>query len=137
MVGVTQAGQPICRSDALSECGSGVRFDIRWNGAIRPAFVVRHHGKVYAYLNQCAHRQLELDWAPSQFFDASGDYLICAMHGARYLPGTGVCTGGPCRGGRLNSLTVDEADGLVFLRSKDALHLMTSQLGEETARHTS
>ena len=61
-------------------------------------------------LNRCAHVPMELDWAEGQFFESSGLYLMCATHGAIYAPDTGKCVGGPCRGGRLRALQVDERD---------------------------
>ena len=36
----------------------------------------------------------------------------CATHGAAYLPETGECAGGPCRGG-LVKITLTESDGMV------------------------
>ena len=79
---------------------------------------------VYAYLNRCAHRRLELDWLPCHYFDAAGEYLICAAHGARYFPATGLCAGGPCGGGRLIALPIAEARGVVVLQPEDKLHLV-------------
>jgi nitrite reductase/ring-hydroxylating ferredoxin subunit len=40
--------------------------------------------------------------------------LICSTHGAMYLP-SGRCVGGPCSGRGLVPLSVEEADGKVFL----------------------
>jgi nitrite reductase/ring-hydroxylating ferredoxin subunit len=106
----------ICASGELAEGGDGVRFELEWNGEIAPAFVIRHGGRVYAYLNRCAHIAMELDWKPGKFFDGDGDYLICSTHGALYAPDTGACRGGPCRGAALIGLNVFEADGKVYIR---------------------
>lgn len=106
----------ICASNALVEGGDGVRFEIDWNGNAAPAFAIRHGGRVYAYLNRCAHIAMELDWKPGKFFDADGEYLICSTHGALYAPATGACRGGPCRGAALVGLDVFEADGNVYMR---------------------
>ena len=106
----------ICRSDQLVERGKGWRFEIETSdGTAVPAFAVRYRGKVYAYLNRCAHVGVQMDWAEGEFFDVSGLYLVCATHGAAYLPETGRCASGPCRGGRLQPLEVTEADGAVYL----------------------
>ena len=32
-----------------------MRFAVEQNGETLPAFVIRHQGQVYAYLNRCAH----------------------------------------------------------------------------------
>jgi nitrite reductase/ring-hydroxylating ferredoxin subunit len=73
-------------------------------------FFVRYDGVAYGYLNRCAHVPMELDWNEGQFFESSGLYLMCATHGAIYAPDTGKCVGGPCRGGRLRPVHVDERD---------------------------
>ena len=88
----------ICASDALVEQGRGVRFEIERFGKPQPAFVVRYEGRPYAFLNQCGHVPVELDWQEGEFFDDSRLYLICATHGALYHPASGACVGGRCAG---------------------------------------
>jgi nitrite reductase/ring-hydroxylating ferredoxin subunit len=106
----------ICASGELAERGDGVRFELEWDGETVPAFAIRHGGRVYAYLNRCAHIAMELDWKQGKFFDAAGDYLICSTHGALYAPESGACRGGPCRGAKLVDLNVFEAGGKVFIQ---------------------
>lgn len=115
IAGVVIPGQPICRSDALCNGGAGVRFEIGVGPGQEPAFVVRYDGRVYAYLNRCAHRQVELDWVEGQFFDAEGRHLICATHGATYRPENGQCVAGPCGGARLTPVAVHEEAGEIRL----------------------
>ena len=117
MVGV------ICDSARLSEGGRGVRFTVRWRGEPASAFAIRYRGRVYAYLNRCAHRQVELDWDPDAFFTTDGASLICATHGARYAPDTGRCLDGPCGRSGLMALPVSEQDGQIRLGPGDELHL--------------
>lgn len=112
-------GELICPSAALAEGGAGVRFEVTGQGRALAAFVVRHDGRVYAYVNRCAHRGVELDWEPGQFFDRAGRYLICATHGALYEPKNGGCVGGPCGGG-LVKLPVIEKNNGVYLLAADA-----------------
>jgi nitrite reductase/ring-hydroxylating ferredoxin subunit len=106
----------ICASAALAEGGDGVRFEIERAGARVSAFAIRNEGKVHAYLNRCAHVGVELDWQPGKFFDSEGLVLICSSHGAIYGPATGKCLGGPCGGGGLEKLPVEERDGEVLLK---------------------
>ncbi len=113
--GVGDGARAICASGDLADGGDGIRFDIERKGETLPAFIIRHDGKVYAYLNRCAHIAMELDWKPGKFFDAEGEYLICSTHGALYAPESGACRGGPCRGAALKRLDVYEADGKVYL----------------------
>lgn len=112
----------ICASTSLTEGGKGVRFEIATESGPQSAFVVRHGGKVYGYFNRCAHIGIELDWQPGEFFDESGLYLVCATHGATYLPDSGRCIAGPCSGARLTQLEVCEQEGGVFLILKAEQH---------------
>ncbi len=118
----TQRGNPICESSALVDGGTGVRCTWVLAGQPLPAFVVRHGGTVFVYLNRCAHRGVELDWEHGRFFDLAGRWLMCATHGALYDPASGSCVGGPCRGARLVAVPVTESDGKVWLGGGDKIH---------------
>ncbi|SNS74711.1 Ferredoxin subunit of nitrite reductase or a ring-hydroxylating dioxygenase [Noviherbaspirillum humi] len=110
---------PICASADLEDGGKGVRFPVTAGGEDRTGFVVRHDGQVYGYLNRCAHVPIELDWNEGEFFESGGGYLMCSTHGALYVPSTGLCAGGPCRGGRLRPIQVTEADGQISWHPDD------------------
>jgi nitrite reductase/ring-hydroxylating ferredoxin subunit len=120
----------ICASNALKEGGKGVRFtltaDAKGNTGHNVGFVVRYDGKVYAYLNRCAHVPIELDWIEGEFFDSSGLYLMCATHGAIYEPETGYCVGGPCRGQRLQAISVIEKDHFVYWQTGNDLNIVSA-----------
>lgn len=105
----------ICDSEALAERMPGVRFALPELGRYVTGFVVRYAGKPYAYVNQCAHMPVELDWNEGDFFDLSQNYLICATHGARYQPDTGYCVMGPCAGRSLQPIVVHERDSKIFI----------------------
>lgn len=105
----------ICASRVLKDGQKGWRFDVEIGGKTFPAFAIRHRGRVHAFLNQCAHQGIELDWKEGYFFDIDGEFLICATHGALYYPDSGTCAGGPCAGGALISLAVSERDDIVHL----------------------
>lgn len=113
---MADAQRLICPSSALVDGGDGVRFEVPGVDRPQPAFVVRHRGGVHAFLNRCAHVPVELDWRPDKFFDLTGFYLICAVHGAHYELDQGRCVMGPCKGRSLTKLIVTEHDGNVFLR---------------------
>lgn len=110
----------ICASSDLVDAGPGVRFETRVQGEPAAAFAVRHEGKVHAYLNRCAHIAMELDWLPGAFFDAEGRDLICSTHGAVYSASSGKCLGGPCAGGSLVKLAVEERDGVILLIEEES-----------------
>jgi nitrite reductase/ring-hydroxylating ferredoxin subunit len=107
----------LCPSARLLERGAGHRFEVSVDGEAVGAFAVRHHGRVVAYLNRCAHVAMELDWTEGRFFDSDGETLLCATHGAAYDPADGRCLGGPCAGrGGLRGLQVVEREGVVYWR---------------------
>lgn len=106
----------ICRGSELADGGTGIRFELPGQPQPVSGFVVRHAGRVYAYVNRCPHAPTELDWDVGRFFDGTGSLLICSNHGATFLPDTGECIGGPCRGKRLASLGVEERDGMVYVK---------------------
>ena len=116
---MAQTERVICASAALTEGGPGVRFKLQMHGAPAAAFAIRYDGRVYAYLNSCAHIPVELDWMEGEFFDKAGLYLICATHGATYEPETGHCIMGPCKGQHLIAVKVEERGGQVYLMESE------------------
>lgn len=107
---------PLCNASDLVDGGEAVPFDINYAGQTCRAFAIRYEGLPHAYLNRCTHVAMELDWQPNQVFDDSGQWLLCASHGAAYRPDTGQCAGGPCQGG-LIKITLSENDGVVYWHS--------------------
>ena len=121
---MAEAKRLICPSLDLQERGTGIRFSVGTARGPVPAFVVRYRGTVQGYLNRCAHVRIELDAQPGEFFDMAGLYLVCATHGAAYVPETGYCIGGPCKGQRLIKLAVEERDGGVYLlENEETVHV--------------
>jgi len=102
----------LCHASDLQEGGEAVPFDVVFAGQTCRAFAIRFEGRAHAYLNRCSHVAMELDFQPNRFFDDTGQWLICATHGAVYRPDTGACRGGPCRGG-LVKIQIVEQDGVV------------------------
>jgi nitrite reductase/ring-hydroxylating ferredoxin subunit len=106
----------LCASADLLEGGSAVPFDVMYAGQTCRAFAVRFKGQPHAYLNRCTHVAMELDWQPNRFFDGTGQWLLCASHGAAYRPDDGACAGGPCRGG-LVKIELSQRQGAVYWHS--------------------
>lgn len=105
----------VLNSQDLLDGGQGLRFNMPIYGEYVTGFVIRYQNKVYAYVNQCAHVPVELDWEEGAFFTAQKDYLICATHGAHYLPNTGFCVMGPCKGKSLKPISVIEQDAKIIV----------------------
>lgn len=108
------AAQHLCASADLVERGDAVVFDVLEHREPVRAFALRFDGRVVAYLNRCVHVAAEMDWQPGRFLDGDGAFILCAIHGAAYEPGSGRCAGGPCGRGRLTPVEVDERDGEVY-----------------------
>lgn len=102
----------LCRVGDLLDSADAVPFDVMYLGRTCRAFAIRYAGQSHAYVNQCAHVPMEMDYQPNKFFDSTGHWLICATHGALYHPASGACAGGPCRGG-LKKIALTESDGVV------------------------
>ena len=81
----------------------------------RNVIVLRHQHSYFAYLNSCPHTGVTLNWGNDQFFDLSGTYLQCAMHGALFEPSTGYCVWGPCHRQYLLKVPVTVEDGEVYV----------------------
>ncbi len=112
----------LCDGAALAEGGRARLFDVLHRGEALRAFVLRHRGRAVAYLDRCAHQPREMDWNPGDFLDATRTVVVCALHGAEYDPADGRCVAGPCAGGRLVALAVEErADGVYWYPSRDTL----------------
>lgn len=80
------------------------------------AMLVNYEGKLVAYVNQCPHVGLSLDWIDNRFFTEDGRYLICANHGATFEPESGECIWGPCAGAALQSVPLDIEGQNIFAR---------------------
>ena len=103
---------PLCNSSDLRDSAEAVPFDVIFRGQTCRAFAIRFGGQTHAYINQCVHIPMEMDFQPNRFFDSTGEWLICSTHGATYQPDTGVCVAGPC-GGALTKIGVTEYHGVV------------------------
>ncbi|HEY2560314.1 MAG TPA: Rieske 2Fe-2S domain-containing protein [Caldimonas sp.] len=106
--------QRVCDAADLVERGRAVVFDVLHFGAPARAFALRFDGRVFAYLNRCAHVPTELDWQPGEFLDGDREFIVCAIHGAAYEAHSGRCIGGPCGRGRLLAIDVVEQDHAVW-----------------------
>jgi len=104
----------LCRADAIAE--GEARGFVHGSGVARRAVVVlRHRGRLAAYVNSCPHQGTPLELAPDRFFTATGDHLICHTHGALFRPEDGVCVAGPCAGQGLAAAPVALRDGAIWL----------------------
>ena len=102
---ITEGQVYLGRSDRLRDGGAAIVFDLSSDGFDR-GFAICFQGQIRAYRNRCPHAGSQLDWVEGDFFDESGDYLICATHGALFDPLSGKCVRGPCAGESLERLSI-------------------------------
>jgi nitrite reductase/ring-hydroxylating ferredoxin subunit len=74
--------------------------------------LVKQDGVVHGYRNSCPHVGVGLDWGDGNCMNGP-DQLICAMHGALFEAGSGLCIDGPCSGQSLQRVPVRIEDGRV------------------------
>jgi nitrite reductase/ring-hydroxylating ferredoxin subunit len=79
-------------------------------------FALKYEGAIYAYRNSCPHLGIELNWREDEFFDRDETLLQCATHGALFLPDSGECIAGPCRGQHLQTLPVRIEKGAIYVQ---------------------
>ena len=90
------------------------------DGDLESLILHRRGDGVRAWLNVCPHAGRRLDWAPGEFLRTKDGLLVCAVHGASFELGEGLCVAGPCRGEHLRAVAVEIRDGKVVLAA-DAL----------------
>ena len=95
----------ICELDEIAESGSK-EFQLSTEAGLQDAFLISHNQNLYAYVNQCPHTGVNLNWQAEQFFSLDGAYIQCSLHGALFIPDTGECVRGPCLGQNLKPLQI-------------------------------
>jgi nitrite reductase/ring-hydroxylating ferredoxin subunit len=102
---------PLCQ---LNEVAVGNAVLASWQG--RQLIVFREAADlVHVYLNRCPHLGIPLTWQPTQLWDKPQRHLQCATHGALFIPATGACISGPCKGDSLWSVSASISDGAVLI----------------------
>ncbi|MBW4935586.1 Rieske (2Fe-2S) protein [Marinobacter sp. F4206] len=119
----TNRWQPVCQKGELAS-GQTVEFRIQRPHAdpgTMPltGFVFLHGDEPRAYVNQCPHLGIELNWMPGQFMDADKLFIQCSTHGALFKPGTGECIAGPCQGDALTALDLRIENGEIQIRFQE------------------
>ncbi len=87
--------------DTLAD-GETRKFEFEREGERLEGFVIRYQGELFAYANRCPHWNVDLDgMSDGRLFSQLSQRIFCSNHGALFVPTTGVCEFGPCRGLRL------------------------------------
>ena len=72
----------------------------------REIFLMARGGQVLAYVNDCPHRHLPLNFHPDKFLTPDEDYILCTNHIALFRIGDGHCEDGPCQGEWLTPVAI-------------------------------
>jgi nitrite reductase/ring-hydroxylating ferredoxin subunit len=105
--------QPLCRLGDIPD-GGAIAVDAALTDGEESLILLRRGDQVRGYLNVCPHAGRRLDYAPGKFL-LKNDTLICAVHGATFNQGDGLCIAGPCRGEHLRTVAVQVEEGEVKL----------------------
>lgn len=92
---VVRPGEIVCRLDELVDPPTRaflLRFD---DGEEVEIFVVRKDDAAYAYVNDCPHQGLPLNWKQDVFLTYDSARILCVMHGATFRIETGEVVSGP------------------------------------------
>lgn len=95
---VVRPGEALCRLEDLSDPPSRafmLQFD---DGEEIEIFVVRDGDQAFAYVNQCPHQLLPLNWKDDVFLTLDKTRILCVMHGATFRITTGEVLSGPMPG---------------------------------------
>ncbi|MCG6887229.1 MAG: Rieske 2Fe-2S domain-containing protein [Proteobacteria bacterium] len=106
--------QRICRRDEITDPGSK-QFTVRGASSPLEGFVVRRGDLVAAFVNQCPHTGVNLNWLPEQFLDLEATHIQCSVHGAMFRLEDGFCVWGPCAGRSLTRLPLEMRGGEIWL----------------------
>ncbi|WP_315722731.1 MULTISPECIES: Rieske (2Fe-2S) protein [unclassified Bradyrhizobium] len=106
----------LCRADEIGEAQSrGFDPDDEGQDSL---FVVRWQGRLHGWRNACPHiGGAPMAWRRDAYLNAERTRIVCHAHGAEFMPDTGLCVQGPCRGERLIDIElVVDADGELFAK---------------------
>jgi nitrite reductase/ring-hydroxylating ferredoxin subunit len=112
---VVKPGGVVCRFDELADPSSKpfvIRFD---DGEEVEIFLVRRGEEVFAYVNECPHENLPLQWEGGSFLSLDKKRIFCQVHGASFDMESGEAVSGPALGGCLMQVPILLADGEVRL----------------------
>ena len=102
----------LCAEDDIVDPGSR-GFVLQIGEAYFHGFVVRKDGQMAGYIDRCPHAGYPLAIELDRYLTPDGALILCGWHGAVFEPLSGLCTGGPCAGGRLTPWPVQVVNGIL------------------------
>lgn len=87
--------------------GQTLVFPFLRRGYAVEGFLLHHAAGYSAFLNQCQHWPIPLDFGDGDFFHGDLNRIRCKTHGATYEPESGFCDAGPCHRSHLIRYAVE------------------------------
>lgn len=115
--------QKICDLDGLSE-SLCKEFVVENDLKLKDSFLIYFNDNCYAYINDCPHTGVNLNWQEAQFLSIDGLFLQCSLHGALFEPESGKCVRGPCCGQSLKRLEIVIENDAVYLANESEFTVM-------------
>jgi naringenin degradation protein FdeD len=116
---IPEAARALCRIEDILD-GHARGFPAA-PGGFSGLVAWRNGNAVRVYVNSCPHIGTPLDWTPDRFMTKDGRYMLCATHGAVFVPATGECILGPCKGDFLDAVESEIVDGVIYVASDAGL----------------
>ncbi len=112
-------GDALCRLDEMGDRESKcfiIAFD---DGEEVDIFVVRKDDQAYAYVNECPHQSLPMNWNSDNMMTRNRERILCVMHGATFDIESGEMHTGPVSRERcLMKVPIVIEDGQVRLQPR-------------------
>lgn len=108
------SGQYLCSIDDIPNGGG---FEVAF-GTCQDRFLVlllRRDEQVWAYLNNCPHFSLPLNYEPQKFIVMDKELVMCAHHTAFFNFDDGYCVDGPCKGSSLTLIKIRVCGSSIFI----------------------
>lgn len=118
-------GDILCRLDDLEDPGSHCFKVVFDGGESEPYefFVVRKGDCAFAYVNDCPHQFLPLNWKTHSFLNLARTRILCVMHAGTFDIETGQVMSGPMPPNcALEPVPVSVEGGLILLAVKGLPH---------------
>ena len=105
-----------CRLADVNEIkeGSWSEYNLETKNSFVSIILHKKDHKLMAYKNFCPHQGRRLDYINGKFLIDENGHIICPAHGAEFLPLTGECVNGPCKGQSLESIELSVESESVY-----------------------
>ncbi len=113
-------GEALCPLDELEDPGTKAFRAVFDDDHEVDIFVVRRGMEAFAYVNNCPHQFLPLNWNTEIFLNLDKTQILCMMHAARFEIDTGKMIYGPITADcRLRRVPISITNGIVRLGKED------------------